>query len=128
MLPGAGNRPLLPKTCHCCMPASSTVPGLLQWPLTSEASDSRRHRWITISAISASGWMVTVRRVMAYGAQPIFKAIAPLNQQVHMLAAQMCELHARGRSLGALGSAAELHSLRDALLEHLKVLEKDIRP
>ncbi len=63
-----------------------------------------------------------------YGAQPAFKAIEPLHWQVHDLVMQMCELHSRGRGLDALESVGELHKLRDALLEHLKALEKDIRP
>ena len=62
-----------------------------------------------------------------YGAQPAFKAIEPLHRQVHMSVAQMCELHMRGRKADALESLGELHGLRDALLKHLKILEKNIR-
>ena len=50
-----------------------------------------------------------------------------LHRKVHVLVAQMCDLHSRGRSLDVQAKLAELHGLRDALLEQLKVLEKEIR-
>jgi diguanylate cyclase (GGDEF)-like protein/PAS domain S-box-containing protein len=62
-----------------------------------------------------------------YGAQPAFAAIKLWHRQVHMLAAEMCELHSRGRNLDALASLGELHRLRDALLGQLTRLEKDTR-
>jgi diguanylate cyclase (GGDEF)-like protein/PAS domain S-box-containing protein len=62
-----------------------------------------------------------------YVAQPAFKAMELLHRKVHVLVAQMCDLHSRGRSLDVQAKLAELHGLRDALLEQLKVLEKEIR-
>ncbi|MDO9199563.1 EAL domain-containing protein [Rhodoferax sp.] len=55
-------------------------------------------------------------------AHPSFAAIDTLHRQGHALAAELCELAARGRKAQALARLGELHALRDALLEHLKAL------
>jgi len=62
-----------------------------------------------------------------YGAQPAFQAIQPVHQQVHALATDLCELAVQGRNSEALARMAELHDLRDALLELLKALVQDSR-
>ncbi len=55
-------------------------------------------------------------------AQPAFRAIGPLHEQVHALAHELCELHASGRAAQALERVPELHALRDALLGQLTAL------
>jgi diguanylate cyclase (GGDEF)-like protein/PAS domain S-box-containing protein len=62
-----------------------------------------------------------------YGAQPAFKAMERLHRKVHALVAEMCDLHSRGRNLDALERTVRLHDLRDALIEQLKLLEKEVR-
>lgn len=59
-----------------------------------------------------------------HAAQPAFHTIDPLHQQVHALAAELCELQAQGRSLEAQARVGELHVLRDSLLGQLNVLAK----
>jgi len=54
--------------------------------------------------------------------QPAFEIIEPLHRQIHMQAAELCELQMRGQNLEALSKLGELHSLRDALLEQLETL------
>ena len=55
-------------------------------------------------------------------AQPAFRSIGPLHEQVHALAHELCELHAGGRGAEALARIPELHKLRDALLGQLTAL------
>jgi EAL domain-containing protein (putative c-di-GMP-specific phosphodiesterase class I) len=62
-----------------------------------------------------------------YGAQSAFKAMERLHRKIHILVAEMCDLHSRGRGPDALAKLVDLHDLRDALLEQLKLLEKKIR-
>lgn len=57
-----------------------------------------------------------------YGAQPNFKAIVLLHQQVHVLGMTILELLAQERIPEALARLSELHDLRDALLKQLKSL------
>ncbi|MDO8777444.1 MAG: EAL domain-containing protein [Burkholderiaceae bacterium] len=57
-----------------------------------------------------------------HGTQPSFAAIDALHRQAHVLATELCELHARGRSSEALARLGELQGLRDALLEQVKTL------
>jgi hypothetical protein len=61
-----------------------------------------------------------------FGARPSFQAIDLLHRRVHLLGAEMCELHSQGRGTDALAKLGELHGLRDALLEQLKALEREI--
>jgi hypothetical protein len=56
------------------------------------------------------------------GTHPVFQAINQIHQQVHALAVELLELWSRGRAPEALARLDELHKLRDALLEQLKVL------
>ena len=60
--------------------------------------------------------------LVRYGAQPVFKAIESLHRRVHALAVDLLELQACGRNPEALARLSELHGLRDALLEQLKIL------
>ncbi|WP_295454815.1 EAL domain-containing protein [uncultured Thiodictyon sp.] len=59
-----------------------------------------------------------------YGAQPCFQVMAPLHEQLHALAVQLCALHAEGRDPEALARRDELHALRAALLAQLQQLTK----
>ena len=61
------------------------------------------------------------------GAQPVLKIIELLHRQVHALAAELCELQARGRNREALARLGELHRLRDTLYEQMKALVQDRR-
>ncbi len=58
-------------------------------------------------------------------ANPTFQTIERLHQQVHALASELLEFHVNGRNTEALARLAELHALRDALIEQLKVLAKE---
>jgi diguanylate cyclase (GGDEF)-like protein/PAS domain S-box-containing protein len=62
-----------------------------------------------------------------HGAQPVFQTIELLHRQVHALAAELCELQARGRNPEALARLGELHGLRDPLLEQMKALSQESR-
>jgi len=62
-----------------------------------------------------------------YGSHPAFLAIEPLHRQVHALALTQCTLLAQGRSAEALAKLAELHRLKDGLLELLKTLRQEIQ-
>ena len=66
-------------------------------------------------------WLNTIGQV-SYGAQSAFAAIEVLHQQVHVLGAELLELHARGSNQEALARLGELHGLRNALLNQLKTL------
>jgi diguanylate cyclase (GGDEF)-like protein/PAS domain S-box-containing protein len=61
------------------------------------------------------------------GAQPAFQTIERLHRQVHALAAELCELHARCQNPEALARLGELHGLRDTLLEQTKALTQENR-
>jgi hypothetical protein len=62
-----------------------------------------------------------------HGAQPAFQAIELLHRQVHKLAVALLELQAHDLTSEALTRLGELHGLRDALLEQLKVLVQGSR-
>ena len=62
-----------------------------------------------------------------YGAYPAFQPIERLHQQVHALAIDLLKLQAQNRNQVALARLSELHSLRDLLLKHLKMLTQEIR-
>jgi diguanylate cyclase (GGDEF)-like protein/PAS domain S-box-containing protein len=65
--------------------------------------------------------------LVRYSALPPFQSIELLHRQVHMLAAEMCELQSQGRNQEALANLGKLHDLRNALLEKLKGLVREIR-
>jgi EAL domain-containing protein (putative c-di-GMP-specific phosphodiesterase class I) len=71
-------------------------------------------------------WLDT-ERLGHRGAQQVFQSIEQLHLQVHALAAEFCELQARGRNPEALARLGELHRLRDPLLEQMKALVQDRR-
>ena len=56
------------------------------------------------------------------GALPAFRAVDALHRQVHLLAMELCQGKARSPGREGLTRLDELRSLRDALLEQLKVL------
>ena len=60
-----------------------------------------------------------------YGEQPAFVTIQSLHKRIHKLTAKLMELHAHGHKSQALSRLNELHALRDALLEQLKLLPKE---
>lgn len=49
----------------------------------------------------------------------------PLHQQVHLLAAELLDLHANDQTPEALAKLDELHKLHYALLKQLKLLVKE---
>jgi len=57
-----------------------------------------------------------------HGTQPAFKTIERLHREVHVLAAELLELHFRGDNQQARARLGELNDLRDTLLEQLKIL------
>jgi diguanylate cyclase (GGDEF)-like protein/PAS domain S-box-containing protein len=65
-------------------------------------------------------WMNT-ERLRNQNAQPVFEAIDSLHRQIQALSNELCELQTRGRNSEALAKLGELHDLRDALIEQLKV-------
>lgn len=71
-------------------------------------------------------WLGT-KGLVRYRAQPAFEAIKLLHRQVHVLGAELCELHARGRNPEALAGLEELRGMQDALLKQLKTLVLDNR-
>jgi hypothetical protein len=58
-------------------------------------------------------------------ANPTFWAIELLHQELHALASELLKLHANGHNSEAIARLGELHALRDALLEQLKVLMQE---
>ena len=73
------------------------------------------------------GRWLDAERLARHGAQPVFQTIELLHQQVHALAAALCELQARGRNQEALARLVELHRLRDTLYEQMKAMVQDRR-
>ncbi len=59
-----------------------------------------------------------------FGKQPNFQVIDQLHRKVHALAAELCRLHEQGRQPEALAKLMELHGLRDALLEQLRLTQQ----
>ncbi|MFZ4539407.1 EAL domain-containing protein [Propionivibrio sp.] len=72
-------------------------------------------------------WLETEGRVRP-GAQAALQTIEPAHRQVHALAGELLELHARGRTAEALVRLPELHALRDALIERLNGLLSENEP
>jgi diguanylate cyclase (GGDEF)-like protein/PAS domain S-box-containing protein len=66
-------------------------------------------------------WLDT-EGVARHGAQPAFQGIQHVHRQVHGLSLELCNLKACGRGAESLARLNELHQLRDALLEQLRVL------
>jgi hypothetical protein len=65
--------------------------------------------------------------IVRYSKYPAFQPIEILHQQVHALAVELLKFQAQDRNKEALARLSELHSLRDALLKHLKALMQEIR-
>jgi hypothetical protein len=59
-----------------------------------------------------------------YSTQPAFQQIKLLHWQVHALAAELFELHARGRNTESLARLGDLHDLQDAFLSNLNEFAK----
>jgi diguanylate cyclase (GGDEF)-like protein/PAS domain S-box-containing protein len=59
-----------------------------------------------------------------FGAQPSFQVIEHLHRKVHALATELCNLHVQDRKPEALARLKELHGLRDALLEQLRLAQQ----
>ena len=57
-----------------------------------------------------------------HGAQLAFHGIEALHREMHKLAAELCELHVRGRNLESRARLAELLGMRDDLLGKLQAL------
>ncbi len=57
-----------------------------------------------------------------YAAHPTFCAVESLHRQMHDLVTELCELHRQERNPQALARLGELHALRDAMSEQLKLL------
>ena len=57
-----------------------------------------------------------------HGAHPAFAAITALHRQAHLLAIALCEMYAEGHGEQARARVGELHAIRDALLEQLRIL------
>jgi len=60
-----------------------------------------------------------------HGEQAAFQVIAPLHRQIHLLADELCEIHAQGQTVQALARLNELYRLRDNLLELLNLLARE---
>ncbi len=73
------------------------------------------------------GAWLNVQEQAQYGTQPSIQVIESLHQQLHLLAAELCELHATGRKDVALARLGELHSLRGTLLEQLHLLAQETK-
>ena len=71
-------------------------------------------------------WLNTESRVR-HSAQPALQDIERSHQRVHVLAAAVHELQARGRNAEAVAGLGELHSLHDTLLEQMKALAQASR-
>jgi diguanylate cyclase (GGDEF)-like protein/PAS domain S-box-containing protein len=57
-----------------------------------------------------------------YGTQPAFEVIEPLHREIHELATELSDVHARGRTQESLTRLAELLGMSDALLGQLPAL------
>ena len=68
------------------------------------------------------GRWLNVEGMSQYGMLPVFRDINARHQQIHALAAELCEFCEQGRVDEARARLSELYSLRDALLQQLKVL------
>lgn len=71
-------------------------------------------------------WLDT-EGLVRYSEIPAIQNIEMLHQQIHTLAAEMCMLHDQGKSSEAFAGIEKLHNLRNALLENLKGLAREIR-
>ncbi len=69
-------------------------------------------------------WLATVGQDR-HAAQPAFQSVDALHRQVHALTQELCEQ--RGQKTDMPARLGELHALRDALLEQLRLLALGIR-
>jgi diguanylate cyclase (GGDEF)-like protein/PAS domain S-box-containing protein len=74
---------------------------------------------------SRFGQWLNTEGLARLGGQPNFQAIESLHQQMHALAAKLCTFQAQGRKQEALTRLGELHGLRDALFEQLKLAQEN---
>jgi len=85
-------------------------------PMPLDIHECRFGKWLDTDGLSRYGWL------------PSFSTIEKLHRQVHELATELCRLHNQDRDHeAALTGLDELHNLRDALLNQLKALAKEIR-
>jgi diguanylate cyclase (GGDEF)-like protein/PAS domain S-box-containing protein len=57
--------------------------------------------------------------------QPLFWAIVPLHQKIHLLVLELCELRVQGQNQEALARMSEVYQLKDALLTQLNRLAQE---
>ena len=60
--------------------------------------------------------------LVRHGKNPAFAGIAALHQDAHALAIELCDMYADGHVQVAQQRLGELHAMRDALLEQVKLL------
>lgn len=72
-------------------------------------------------------WMDS-KGLECYGDHPSYQEIDRLHKQIHQFTAHLLELHAQNKKSEALSGLSELHSLRDNLLRHIKLLVQDFVP
>ena len=60
--------------------------------------------------------------LVRHGKNPAFAGIAALHQDAHALATELCDMYADGHIQVAQQRLGELHAMRDALLEQVKLL------
>ncbi|WKJ91013.1 PAS domain S-box protein [Methylomonas montana] len=73
------------------------------------------------------GMWLSAEGLARHATQPTFATLKPLFQKLRSLAAELCELHARGCTPEALARLGELRGLLDALLEQLQAMIQAIR-
>jgi diguanylate cyclase (GGDEF)-like protein/PAS domain S-box-containing protein len=78
-------------------------------PLSQESDQSHFNMWMNTENLAK------------YCMTPDYKTIYILHREIQTLSAELCELQTRGRNSEALARLGELHTLRDALLEQMKV-------
>lgn len=71
-------------------------------------------------------WLYGEGKAM-FGAWPVFAAIESTHHQVHILAAELLALQARGQGSEAWARCSELHHLRDTLIGQLQALLEECR-
>ncbi|CAN5904523.1 hypothetical protein BH11PSE12_BH11PSE12_23920 [soil metagenome] len=59
-----------------------------------------------------------------HGAQTSFASVESLHQQIHVIASELCAIHGQGQEHEKTEKLHELHDVRDALLEQLKLLAR----
>jgi len=70
------------------------------------------------------GHWLDAERLAGKGAQPGLTIIDTLHRQVHALVDELCKLRTDGRAAESVARLGELFSMRDALLEQIRMLEK----